>query len=110
MQKWLSMMGIIFILTGCKMSEAPTSLMEAPTNEKWINELKEQIDKDLPVNYRLLTPMSNRDKQTTWSMNFERDNKKEAVIVYKIPNEDYHIYLAVYEKKNNGWNMKSTYT
>ena len=33
MQKWLSMMGIIFILTGCKMSEAPTSLMEAPTNE-----------------------------------------------------------------------------
>ncbi|HDX9510416.1 TPA: hypothetical protein ROY06_003706 [Bacillus cereus] len=110
MQKWLSMMGIIFILTGCKMSEAPTSLMEAPTNKKWINELNEQIDKDLPVNYRLLTPMSNRDKQTTWSMNFERDNKKEAVIVYKIPNEDYHICLAVYEKKNNGWNMKSTYT
>ncbi len=26
--------------------------------KKWINELKEQIDKDLPVNYRLLTPMS----------------------------------------------------
>ena len=37
------------------MSEAPTNLMEAPANEKWINELKEQIDKDLPVNYRLLT-------------------------------------------------------
>ena len=59
------------------MSEAPTSLMEAPANEKWINELKEQIDKDLPVNYRLLTPMSNKDKQMIWLMDFKQDNKKK---------------------------------
>ena len=67
------------------MSEAPTNLMEAPANEKWINELKEQIDKDLPVNYRLLTPMSNKDKQMIWSMDFKQDNKKEAIIFYKLP-------------------------
>ncbi|MEC2677207.1 hypothetical protein P9W92_26610, partial [Bacillus cereus] len=109
MQKWLSMMGIIFILTGCKMSEAPTSLMEAPTNEKWINELKEQIDKDLPVNYRLLTPMSNKDKQMIWSMNFKQDNKKEAILFYKLPNEDHSVYLAVYEEIGNGWRIKSTH-
>ena len=29
MQKWIGIMGIIFMLTGCKMSEAPTSLMGA---------------------------------------------------------------------------------
>ncbi|PEQ57961.1 hypothetical protein [Bacillus cereus] len=109
MQKWLSMMGIIFILTGCKMSEAPTSLMEAPTNEKWINELKEQIDKDLPVNYRLFTPMSNKDKQMIWSMNFKQDNKKEAILFYKLPNEDHSVYLAVYEEIGNGWRIKSTH-
>lgn len=80
------------------MSEAPTNLMEAPANEKWINELKEQIDKDLPVNYRLLTPMSNKDKQMIWSMDFKQDNKKEAVIFYKLPNADHSVYLAAYEK------------
>ncbi|WP_433773647.1 hypothetical protein [Bacillus wiedmannii] len=110
MQKWISIMGIVFILTGCKMSEAPTSLMGAPTNEKWINELKEQIDKDLPVNYRLLTPMSNKDKQMIWSMDFKQDNKKEAILFYKLPNEDHSVYLAVYEEIGNGWKIKSTHT
>ncbi|PEC21349.1 hypothetical protein [Bacillus cereus] len=109
MQKWISILGIIFILTGCKMSEAPTSLMEAPANEKWINELKEQIDKDLPVNYRLLTPMSNKDKQMIWSMDFKQNNKKEAIIFYKLPNEDGSIYLAIYAKSSNGWKIKSTH-
>ncbi|MBE5105048.1 hypothetical protein IGI01_07035 [Bacillus thuringiensis] len=109
MQKWISIMGIIFMLTGCKMSEAPTSLMGAPANEKWINELKEQIDKDLPVNYRLLTPMSNKDKQMIWSMDFKQDNKKEAILFYKLPNEDYSVYLAVYEEIGNGWKIKSTH-
>ncbi|MGE7883986.1 hypothetical protein [Bacillus sp. NPDC094077] len=109
MQKWISIMGIVFILTGCKMSEAPTSLMGAPANEKWINELKEQIDKDLPVNYRLLTPMSNKDKQMIWSMDFKQDNKKEAILFYKLPNEDYSVYLAVYEEIGNGWKIKSTH-
>ncbi|MFY0165625.1 hypothetical protein P3K79_19295 [Bacillus anthracis] len=109
MQKWIGIMGIIFILTGCKMSEAPTNLMEAPANEKWINELKEQIDKDLPVNYRLLTPMSNKDKQMIWSIDFKQDNKKEAIIFYKLPNADHSVYLAVYEKNGNGWKTKSTH-
>lgn len=110
MQKWISILGIIFILTGCKMSEAPTSLMGAPANEKWINELKEQIDKDLPVNYRLLTPMSNKDKQMIWSMDFKQDNKKEAIVFYKVPNEDRSIYLAIYAESSNGWKLKSTHT
>ncbi|MFJ8453431.1 hypothetical protein [Bacillus paramycoides] len=109
MQKWIGIMGIIFILTGCKMSEAPTNLMVAPANEKWINELKEQIDKDLPVNYRLLTPMSNKDKQMIWSMDFKQDNKKEAIVFYKLPNEDHSVYLAVYEEIGNGWKIKSTH-
>ena len=109
MQKWIGIMGIIFMLTGCKMSEAPTSLMGAPANEKWINELKEQIDKDLPVNYRLLTPMSNKDKQMIWSMDFKQDNKKEAILFYKLPNEDHSVYLAVYEEFGNGWKVKSTH-
>ncbi|MCH4566669.1 hypothetical protein [Bacillus sp. ES1-5] len=109
MQKWIGIMGIIFMLTGCKMSEAPTSLMGAPANEKWINELKEQIDKDLPVNYRLLTPMSNKDKQMIWSMDFKQDNKKEAILFYKLPNEDHSVYLAVYEEVGNGWKVKSTH-
>lgn len=91
------------------MSEAPTSLMGAPANEKWINELKEQIDKDLPVNYRLLTPMSNKDKQMIWSMDFKQDNKKEAILFYKLPNEDHSVYLAVYEEVGNGWKVKSTH-
>ncbi|KFN01963.1 VCBS repeat-containing protein [Bacillus clarus] len=110
MRKWISIMGIVFILTGCKMSEAPTNLMGAPTNEKWINELKEQIDKDLPVNYRLLTPMSNKDKQMIWSMDFKRDNKKEVIVFYKLPNEDQSIYLAIYEETGNGWKIQSTHT
>ncbi|MFJ8413719.1 hypothetical protein ACQKNN_11510 [Bacillus paramycoides] len=109
MQKWIGIMGIIFILTGCKMSEAPTNLMVAPANEKWINELKEQIDKDLPVNYRLLTPMSNKDKQMIWSMDFKQDNKKETIVFYKLPNEDHSVYLAVYEEIGNGWKIKSTH-
>ncbi|MGE7874223.1 hypothetical protein [Bacillus paramycoides] len=109
MQKWIGIMGIIFILTGCKMSEAPTNLMVAPANEKWINELKEQTDKDLPVNYRLLTPMSNKDKQMIWSMDFKQDNKKEAIVFYKLPNEDHSVYLAVYEEIGNGWKIKSTH-
>ncbi|PGA99705.1 hypothetical protein [Bacillus toyonensis] len=109
MQKWISIMGIVFILTGCKMSEAPTSLMGAPANEKWINELKEQIDKDLPVNYRLLTPMSNKDKQMIWSMDFKQDNKKEAIVFYKLPNEDRSVYLAVYEEIGYEWKIKSTH-
>ncbi|WP_259417319.1 hypothetical protein [Bacillus toyonensis] len=109
MQKWISIMGIIFILTGCKMSEAPTSLMGAPANEKWINELKEQIDKDLPVNYRLLTPKSNKDKQMIWSMDFKQDNKKEAIVFYKLPNEDRSVYLAVYEEIGYKWKIKSTH-
>lgn len=109
MQKWISIMGIVFILTGCKMSEAPTSLMGAPANEKWINELKEQIDKDLPVNYRLLTPMSNKDKQMIWSMDFKQDNKKEAIVFYKLPNEDRSVYLAVYEEIGYKWKIKSTH-
>ncbi|MFJ8354412.1 hypothetical protein ACIQ69_13645 [Bacillus paramycoides] len=109
MQKWIGIMGIIFILTGCKMSEAPTNLMVAPANEKWINELKEQIEKDLPVNYRLLTPMSNKDKQMIWSMDFKQDNKKEAIVFYKLPNEDHSVYLAVYEEIGNGWKIKSTH-
>ncbi|MGH1284946.1 hypothetical protein [Bacillus toyonensis] len=109
MQKWISIMGIVFILTGCKMSEASTSLMGAPTNEKWINELKEQIDKDLPVNYRLLTPMSNKDKQMIWSMDFKQDNKKEAIVFYKLPNEDRSVYLAVYEEIGYKWKIKSTH-
>ncbi|MBJ7932980.1 MULTISPECIES: hypothetical protein [Bacillus cereus group] len=109
MQKWISIMGIVFILTGCKMSEAPTSLMGAPANEKWINELKEQIDKDLPVNYRLLTPKSNKDKQMIWSMDFKQDNKKEAIVFYKLPNEDRNVYLAVYEEIGYKWKIKSTH-
>ncbi|MBJ8074580.1 hypothetical protein JDS92_04305 [Bacillus cereus group sp. N12] len=109
MQKWISIMGIVFILTGCKMSEAPTSLMGAPANEKWINELKEQIDKDLPVNYRLLTPKSNKDKQMIWSMDFKQDNKKEAIVFYKLPNEDRSVYLAVYEEIGYKWKIKSTH-
>ncbi|HFJ9284393.1 TPA: hypothetical protein ACGW44_002173 [Bacillus toyonensis] len=109
MQKWISIMGIVFILTGCKMSEAPTSLMGAPANEKWINELKEQIDKDLPVNYRLLTPKSNKDKQMIWSMDFKQDNKKEAIEFYKLPNEDRSVYLAVYEEIGYKWKIKSTH-
>ncbi|PEN48314.1 hypothetical protein CN540_27045 [Bacillus toyonensis] len=109
MQKWISIMGIVFILTGCKMSEAPTSLMGAPANEKWINELKEQIDKDLPVNYRLLTPKSNKDKQMIWSMDFKQDNKKEAIAFYKLPNEDRSVYLAVYEEIGYKWKIKSTH-
>ncbi|PHD66418.1 hypothetical protein COF61_09915 [Bacillus toyonensis] len=109
MQKWISIMGIVFILTGCKMSEAPTNLMGAPANEKWINELKEQIDKDLPVNYRLLTPKSNKDKQMIWSMDFKQDNKKEAIVFYKLPNEDRSVYLAVYEEIGYKWKIKSTH-
>ena len=109
MQKWISIMGIVFILTGCKMSEAPTNLMGATANEKWINELKEQIDKDLPVNYRLLTPKSNKDKQMIWSMDFKQDNKKEAIVFYKLPNEDRSVYLAVYEEIGYKWKIKSTH-
>ncbi|EOP29022.1 lipoprotein [Bacillus toyonensis] len=109
MQKWISIMGIVFILTGCKMSEAPTNLMGAPANEQWINELKEQIDKDLPVNYRLLTPKSNKDKQMIWSMDFKQDNKKEAIVFYKLPNEDRSVYLAVYEEIGYKWKIKSTH-
>ncbi|MES9706517.1 hypothetical protein ABWK26_27440, partial [Bacillus toyonensis] len=90
-------------------SEAPTNLMGAPANEKWINELKEQIDKDLPVNYRLLTPKSNKDKQMIWSMDFKQDNKKEAIVFYKLPNEDRSVYLAVYEEIGYKWKIKSTH-
>ena len=43
--------------------------------------------------------MSNKDKQMIWSMDFKQDNKKEAIIFYKLPDADHSVYLAVYEKK-----------
>ena len=53
--------------------------------------------------------MSNKDKQMIWSMDFKQDNKKEAILFYKLPNEDYNVYLAVYEEFGNGWKVKSTH-
>ncbi len=51
----------------------------------------------------------NKDKQMIWSMNFKQDNKKEAILFYKLPNEDHSVYLAVYEEIGNGWRIKSTH-
>ncbi|KEK24162.1 hypothetical protein [Bacillus gaemokensis] len=110
MRKALSIMGIILILTGCTIAETPTNLMEAPTYGSWLNELKEQMNKDLPVNYRLLTPISNRDKQTIWTMNINEDGKKEVVIFYKQSNEDYQVYLSFYKETDKGWKLQLTRT
>ena len=33
-----------------------------------------------------------------WSMNFKQDNKKEAILFYKLPNEDHSVYLADMKK------------
>lgn len=110
MRKALGIIGVITMLTGCAMAETPTKLMEAPTHENWQNELQEQIKKDLPVNSRLITPLSNQDKQTIWTVDVNQHGKKEAVILYKQQNEDYHVYMSVYKQSKKGWEVQATRT
>lgn len=110
MQKVFSFISIIFLLTGCTVDEIPKNLMEAPSNGKWLNELKDQMNKDLPINYRLLTPMSNKDKQMIWTLDIDQDGRKEAIFLYKQPNEDYQVYLSIYEQTGEGWQSQSTHT
>ncbi|MFJ8356631.1 hypothetical protein ACIQ69_25690 [Bacillus paramycoides] len=108
MKKILSTMVIVFILTSCNMAEPPINLMQTPINEKWLFELKEQMDKDLPINYRLLTPISNKVKQMIWTLDMDQDGKKEAVFLYKKPNEDYQVYLSIYKQTSEGWQSQLT--
>ena len=110
MQKILSIMGIVFILTGCTSAETPTNLMQAPTNERWLDTLKEQMNKDLPMNYQLLTPLSNKDKQVIWTINTNQGGKKEAMFLYKQPNDDYQVYLSIYKETKKGWELQLTRT
>lgn len=35
MQKIVNIIGILSILSGCTLSESPTSLMKTPTSESW---------------------------------------------------------------------------
>ncbi|SDY96743.1 lipoprotein [Bacillus sp. 166amftsu] len=110
MRKVLSIISIIFILTGCTVDEIPTKLMEVPTNESWLKELKVQMNKDLPINYRLLTPISNKDKQMIWTLDMDQDGKKEAVFLYKQPHDDYQVYLSIYKQTSEGWQSQLTHT
>ncbi|HDR6957877.1 TPA: hypothetical protein QCV97_005626 [Bacillus cereus] len=105
MWKILKILGIIVILTGCSINERPKNLISAPSSEKWLEDLKKQINKNLPMNYRLLTPVSNKDKQTIWLFDLEEGEKKEAVFMYKKPNEDCKIYLSIYHQVNGSWEL-----
>ncbi|MCU4836758.1 hypothetical protein OCF61_28540 [Bacillus cereus] len=106
----LKILGIIIVLTGCSIDERPKNLISAPSSEKWLEDLKNQIDKNLPMNYRLLTPVSNKDKQMIWLLDLEEGKKKEAVFIYKKLNEDCKIYLSIYHQVNGMWKHMAEHT
>lgn len=108
LQHIINSIGIIFILTGCTISETPTNLMEAPKGERWLNELRKQMNDDLPMNYQLLTPISNKHKQEVYVINTNKYGKKEVLFLYKKPYEDYQVYLSIYKETNTGWKLQST--
>lgn len=99
----LKIFGIIIIVAGCSINERPNNLISTPSNEKWLEELKGQLDKDLPQNYRLLTPKSNKEKQMIWLFDLQEKKEKEAVVIYKKPTENCKIYLSIYKQINGFW-------
>ncbi|MDZ4407628.1 hypothetical protein ORM92_24280 [Bacillus cereus] len=68
------------------------------------------MNKDLTINYRLLTSISNKEKQMILTLDMEQDGKKEAVFLYKQPNEDYQVYLSIYNQTIEGWQSQLTHT
>ncbi|MFV1008949.1 hypothetical protein [Bacillus cereus] len=103
MRNILNFFWIAIILAGCSIEERPKNLITTPSGEKWLEELKSQLDKNLPNNYELLTPESNKEKQMIWLFNSEEGKKKKAVLLYKNPNEDCKVHLSIYQQVNGIW-------
>ena len=96
------------VLSGCRNVGDNINLIESPdlSNEKQ-EDIKEAIDKFLPLGTEYITPKNLEQKQSIFLEDIDQDGKQEAFVLHLVRGENQRINLLVLQNADGIWNKVS---
>ncbi|WP_026906400.1 hypothetical protein [Paucisalibacillus globulus] len=100
--KLLFLTGALFVVGGCSLFHSSADLITPPQLPLAKEEIRMAIEKYLPENVEILTPLNNQAGSQIELIDLDGDQVDEAVVFYR-PQQQSDIIKGVVLKDNNGW-------